>query len=376
MKLLSRYLSNTVLIGSVLVGSVLFAQDAKTSVVMPAPKVDVYIVGAAQDMQIPLEYPARITSVKDVTITARVTGVLQKKYYTEGQSVRKGDLLYKIEPDTYAASVESAKANLQLENAKLDKAQKDWDRANGLFKDKAISDQDKDSAFYAYQTAKASANVAKAALHKVSVDLGYTNVRATISGVTGMKMVDVGDLVKEGSAIVSITQTNPIYAEFSIPDISAIKQKYQLQKGNWSHIQSANLKASLIVDGKPYQTLGKIDFVDSRVDKSTSTLKARAVFDNASLSLLSGTFAKVKIMGIVSKNIMTVPQKAVLQNPLGTTVFVVVNGKVVAKPVKILDTAGQNFVIAGVSPRDVVVVNNFFRIKPGASVIIDKTINK
>ncbi|MDD2357843.1 MAG: efflux RND transporter periplasmic adaptor subunit, partial [Thiovulaceae bacterium] len=77
-----------------------------------------------------------------------------------------------------------------------------------------------------------------------------------------------------------------------------------------------------------------------------------------------------------SKNIMTVPQKAVLQNPLGTTVFVVVNGKVVAKPVKILDTAGQNFVIAGVSPRDVVVVNNFFRIKPGASVIIDKTISK
>ena len=254
MKLLSRYLSNTVLIGSVLVGSVLFAQDAKSTAVMPAPKVDVYIVGAAQDMQIPLEYPARIVSVKDVTITARVTGVLQKKYYTEGQSVRKGDLLYKIEPDTYAASVESAKANLQLENAKLDKAQKDWDRANGLFKDKAISDQDKDSAFYAYQTAKASANVAKAALHKVSVDLGYTNVRATISGVTGMKMVDVGDLVKEGSAIVSITQTNPIYAEFSIPDISAIKQKYQLQKGNWSHIQSANLKASLIVDGKPYQT--------------------------------------------------------------------------------------------------------------------------
>jgi len=376
MKSLSRYLTNTVIVGSVLIGSFLYAQDTKSTVVMPTPKVDVYIVGAAQDMQIPLEYPARITSVKDVTITARVTGVLQKKYYTEGQSVRKGDLLYKIEPDTYEASVESAKANLQLENAKLDKAQKDWNRADGLYKDKAISDQEKDSAFYAYQTAKASANVAKAALHKVSVDLGYTNVRATISGMTGMKMVDVGDLVKEGSPLVTITQTNPIYAEFSIPDISAIKQKYQLQKGNWSHIQSANLKASLIVDGKPYQTLGKIDFVDSRVDKSTSTLKARAVFDNASLSLLSGTFAKVRIMGIVSKNIMTVPQKAVLQNPLGTTVFVVVNGKVVAKPVKILDTAGQNFVIAGVSPRDVVVVNNFFRIKPGASVIIDKTLNK
>ena len=373
MKLLSMYLSNVVIV-STLLCSVGVAAEAPAA--MAPPKVDVYIVGTPQDMQIPLEYPARITSVKDVTITARVTGVLQKKYYTEGKSVHKGDLLYKIEPDTYEASVESAKASLELENAKLDKAQKDWDRADGLYKDKAISDQEKDSAFYAYQTAKASTNVAKAALHKASVDLGYTNVHATISGMTGMKMVNVGDLVKEGTSLVMITQTNPIYVEFSIPNINVIKQKYQLLKGNWSHIQGANLKASLMVDGKPYTTLGKVDFVDSHVDRSTSTLKARAVFDNASLGLLSGNFAKVRIMGIISKNIITIPQKAVLQNPLGTTVFVVVNKKIVAKPVKILDAVDQNFVVEGVSSKDVIVVNNFFRIKPGDSVIIDKTINK
>lgn len=375
MKSFNIRLSKALLIGSVMFTHSLMAQESSPAK-MPTPKVDVFVVGAAQDMQIPLEYPARIASVKDVTITARVTGVLQKKYYTEGQFVHKGDLLYKIEPDTYLASVESAKANLALENAKLDKAQKDWDRASGLYKDKAISDQDKDSAFYAYQTAKASVDVAKAALHKVAVDLGYTNVRSTISGMSGMKMADVGDLVKEGTALVTITQTNPIYAEFSIPNIDLIKKKYQLQKGNWSHLQGANLKASLVVDGKPYTTLGKIDFVDSHVDKATSTLKARAVFKNASLGLLSGNFAKVKLMGIVAKHIIVVPQKAVLQNPLGTSVFVVINKKIVPKPVKIMDTTDQNFVVEGVSPKDVVVVNNFFRIKPGASVIIDKIINK
>lgn len=349
-------------------------QAAPNAAAQGPAKVDVFVVGSSKDISVPLEYPARLSLIKDVTVTARVTGVLQKKYYTEGAMVHKGQLLYTIEPDTYAATVESAKANLALENAKLDKAQKDWQRAQGLYQDKAISEQDKDSAFYAYQTALASANVAKAALHKANVDLGYTSVRATISGVSGMKMVDVGDLVKEGTALVTITQTNPIFAEFSIPDINGLKKKYQLQKAGWSHLSSAKLQASLEVDGKPYGALGKIDFVDSRLDKSTSTLKARAVFENRSGTLLAGSFAKIKLMGIVAKNSLTVPQKAVLQSPLGSIVFTVQNGKVVPKPVKIIDTADQYFVVDGVAPRDVVIVNNFFRVKPGDTVKIDKTV--
>lgn len=362
-----------------LVAGTLFSTQASAAPNMPpkmTPKVDVFIVGASKDMQIPLEYPARLSSIRDVTLTARVTGVLQKKYYTEGKMVKKGELLYKIEPDTYAANVESAKANLALENSKLDKAQKDWQRADGLFKDKAISEQEHDSAFYSYQSAKASVGVAKAALHKVSVDLGYTDVRATISGITGMKMADVGDLVKEGTPLVNITQTNPIYAEFSIPDLNGLKKKYQLARGNWSHLASAKLQASLEIDGKHYATMGRVDFIDSHLDKATSTLKARAVFENPTGALLAGSFVKVKLSGVVSKNIITLPQKAVLQSPLGAMVFTVQNGKAVPKPVKILDTTDQFFSVDGVSPKDVVIVNNFFRVKPGDAIIVDKTINK
>lgn len=375
MKLFSRYLSKTMLIGGMVLGSSLLAQDAKPAA-MPAPKVDVYIVPEATDTPVSLEYPARISSVKNVTITSRVSGVLEEKKYTEGATVHKGDLLYKIEPDIYQAAVNSAQATLDLENAKLQKAKKEWDRADGLYKDKAISEQDKDTAYYAYQTAKASVDVAKAELQRVSVDLGYTEVKATIDGVAGVKLVDVGDYVKEGTALLSITQTNPIYADFSIPDINAIKQKYELANGSWSNMQGAGLKASLTVDGKPYTELGKVDFIDTNVDAATSTLKARAVFDNASAQLIAGQFATIKIIGVVSKQVITVPQKAVLQNPLGTVVFVVVDGKVAVKPVKIVDTADQNFIVKGVNPKDVVVVNNFFRIKPGAPVSIDKTINK
>jgi membrane fusion protein (multidrug efflux system) len=371
MKFLNVTLSNIVLTATLLCSNS-FAEEPKGP--KTPPKVDVYIVAPSKDIEVPLEYPARFVSMRDATITARVTGVLQKKLYIEGQYVRKGDLLYKIEPDTYIASVESAKAALALENAKQQKAQKDWARADALYKDKAISEQEKDSAYYAFQTANASVNVAKAALRKVNVDLGYTNVRATISGVTGMKIADVGELVKEGTPLVSITQTDPIYAEFSIPNINAMKQKYQLSSGSWSNLQKANLKVSLLIDGKPYRNLGKVDFVDSHLDKSTSTLKARAVFQNASSGILAGGFARVKLMGIISKNVITVPQKAVLQSPLGTSVFVVVNKKIVPRPVKILGTADQNFIVEGVSVKDVLVLNNFFHIKPGDAVIVDKIV--
>ena len=374
MRLVSMYVS-AVMLSSVVLGTSLFAQDAKPAQ-RPAPKVDVYVVEEAKDTPVSLEYPARINSVKNVTITARVSGVLEKKYYVEGATVHKDDLLYKIEPDVYKAAYNSAKATLELESAKMQKAKKDWERAEGLYKDKAISEQDKDSAYFAYETAKASVNVAKAELKKVSVDMNYTEVKATINGVAGMKKIDVGDYVKEGDALLSITQTNPIFADFSIPDINSLKRKYKLVNGSWSNIQGAGLKASLIVDGKVYEELGKIDFIDTNVDAATSTLKARAIFDNSMAELIAGQFAKIKIIGVVSKHVISVPQKAVLQNPLGTIVFVVVDGKVGVRPVKILDTAGQNFVVSGVKPKDVVVVNNFFRVKPGAPVVIDKTINK
>jgi membrane fusion protein (multidrug efflux system) len=365
----------TVIISGLLITSSLYGAEApKAGATLP--KVDVYVVPKAKNIPVELEYPARVTSVKNVTIVARVSGILEKKYFTEGATVHKGDLLYKIEPNIYAADVQSAKATLELEKSKFDKAQKDWTRAKGLYEDKAISEQDKDTAYFAYTSAQASVDVAKANLDKAMVSLNYTDVKATINGVTGMKMIDEGDFVKEGTSLTTITQTNPIYAEFSIPDINTIKQKYTLENGNWSNMQAAKLKASLIVDGQKYKEMGNVDFVDAQVDQATSTLKVRAIFKNNATKLLAGQYVKVKLIGIISKNVLSVPQKAVLQNPLGTIVFVVVNGKVSVKPVKILNTVGQNFIVSGVASKDVVVVNNFFRIKPGASVAIDKTINK
>ncbi|QOP41131.1 efflux RND transporter periplasmic adaptor subunit [Sulfurimonas marina] len=340
-----------------------------------APKVDVYVVKKAKEAPVSLEYPSRITSAKDVTITARVSGVLEKQLYTEGSLVSKGTPMYKIEPDIYEAEVASKKADLNVATVQFEKAQKDWERAEGLYSEKAISEQDKDTAYFAYLSAKANVDAAHAELQKVQVNLNYTNVRATISGVTGMRMVDEGDYVTVGTALVKLTQTDPIYAEFSIPEISKLKQKYSLANGSWKELQKAKLQAVLVIDGKEYEENGRIDFIDTRVDNATSTLKARAVFKNKDAKLVAGEFAKLKLIGVVSKNVLFVPQKSVLQNPLGTIVFVVVDGKVAVRPVKIIEASGDKFIVSGVQPKDVVIVNNFFRIKPNTPVSIDKTIN-
>ncbi|MFT7860635.1 MAG: efflux RND transporter periplasmic adaptor subunit [Sulfurimonas sp.] len=330
-----------------------------------APKVDVYIVKEQKEVPLSLKYPARIDSAKEVTITARVSGVLQKQFYKEGEPLKEGSLMYQIEPDIFAADYASKKATLAVEDAKMQKAKKDFERAEGLYKEQAISEQEYDNAHFSYLSAKANAGVAKAELQKAQVNLDYTKVKATISGVTGMRLVDAGDYVTAGTPLVKMLQRDPIYAEFSIPNISKIKKKFQ----------GVKLQAKLLVNGVEYPETGYVDFIDSSIDKSTSTTKARAVFKNPDAKLLSGEFAEIKLIGAVAKNIITVPQKAVLQNPLGTIVFVVVEGKAEVRPVRIIESSGDKFIVSGVKPKDVVVVNNFFRVRPNSPVTIDKTIN-
>jgi membrane fusion protein (multidrug efflux system) len=351
-----------------------FSKD-QTPPINQGPKADVFIVGEPKDMAIDLTYPARIKAAKEVTIMARVSGVLEEKAYTEGAIVHKGDLLYKIEPEIYEAAFKSAQATLHLVNAKRAQTKKEWERAEKLYKTKSISEQAKDSAYFAYEEAKAAVDVATAQLQQASVNLAYTEVKATIDGIIGIKEVDVGDYVPEGTPLVKIIQTNPMLVEFSIPHIQTMRAKYALEgNGNWNDLQNAGLKGSLVVDGAPYQRVGTIDFIDTNIDLSTSTLKARATFDNPNGRLIAGGFATLKLQGVILKNGIAVPQKAVLQNPLGTIVFVLIDGKVAVKPVTIADTSKENFIVTGLAPKDVVIVNNFFRIKPGMSIQIDKTL--
>lgn len=343
----------------------------------PTPSVDVFKISTPKEESLVFEYPAKTLSSQTVLVKARANGLLQKKFFTEGQKVKEGDVLYTIEKESYEAAYNLAKANVASLEVNVQKTQKEWERLKGLYETGASSEQEKDNAFFAHESAKASLSGAKASLQSATINLDRTIIKAPTSGIVGIKQVDVGSLVSDGTALIEITQTDPLHVEFSIPDIDVMKQKYNIKNGKWSNPTDGKLKASLMIGTHPYKEHGVVEYLSSSLDPKTGSLKARASFKNTNNELLPNQFVKVSLLGLTRANVIKVPQKAVLQNPLGTVVFVVEDGKAVTKPVKIGETSENEFVIdSGLKEGDTLIVNNFFRIKNGTPVKVDKVINE
>ncbi len=342
---------------------------------MPTPKADIYIVPNPTVLPITLKYPATVKAYKKVQVVARALGILEKKDFIEGQAVNKGDTLYEIEDDIYKARVEAAKASLEMGSASLNNSTRNWKRIKKLFSQKAVSSEKRDNALSSYEQSLAAVSLAKAQLKQAQIDLGYTKVKAPISGIIGLKQVDVGELVSNTppTMLVEITQKDKVYVEFSAPMSDYKKIKNHI----WSIKDNANIKVQLEVDGKVLKKEGVVDFIDVNTNNQTAIVKMRAVFDNKDSFLMHGQFVRVITNNIIQENIITIPQKAVLQNPLGTIVFIEDHGHVGVRPVVVGNVSGDKFVVAGGPLRsgDRVIINNFFRLKPGGEVLVDKTIN-
>ncbi len=342
-------------------------KDIRTSPFLP--EVDVYRVPPPKDVPINLIYPARVKSIKSVMIVSRVSGFLEKRFFTEGSYVRKGEVLFKIEPDIYKARVEKARADVINALALFKKARGNWLRAKNSFKDHVISVEKRDEAKYAYEMAKANLLAKRALLKEAEISLNYTNVRATISGFTGIKKVDVGAFLDVGTPLVQITQINPIYVEFSIPETDV--NKYGFIKNRARYLRS--LKAKLIIAGTPYPLIGKINFIDTSINKDTDSLKIRAIFPNPNYTLIPYEFVRIKLIGIYKKHLLLIPQRALIQNSYGTMVFVIKDGKAYARIIKIGGSVGNFYIVkAGLKSGDLIALDNFFKLRNAMPVKIDK----
>lgn len=343
---------------------------------MPAPKADVYVVPEAKDLAINLKYPAKIDPLNYATVYSRVLGVLEEQKFNEGDKVEKGQVLFKIEDSLYQAKVDAAQASVKMSQATLENATRSWDRIEKLYKSKAVTTEQRDSSLSAYQNALASLALSKAQLKQAKIDLDYTQVKAPISGITGLKSVDIGNLVTSTPpmALVSITQNDQVYMDFSMP----LSDYVNIKNGMWSMPTDGKIKIDVILNDKPTGASGYVDFINANIDEKTSTVKMRALVDNKDNKLMPGSFVRVVLNGIVQKGVITIPQKALLQNPMGTIVMIEEGGKAAVRPVVPGRESGDKYIVAGgmVKSGDRVIINNFFRVKPGNPVTVDKVINE
>lgn len=348
--------------------------DSQNISEIPPLEVNTYQV-KLNDIPVYMEYPAKIRSMQQVNVVAKVNGTLEKKNFTEGNFVKEGEVLYQIDSTRYEALMQEALADVEMKTATLKQATREWERVKILFEQDSTSQKEKDSALSAYETAQASLKASQANLKKAQIDLGYTKVKAPISGFTSLNKQDLGSYVgstNESMILTTITQTNPIYVEFSLPDIEFLKKRFIMNNDNWNNFSQTKLPVSIILsDGLIYEEKGTLDFIDSFVDNETSTVKARATFENPKNDLISGLFVKIKIDGLIYKNAISIPQTSLLQDTTGAFVYIAKNNQAIRTPVKIENISKDTYIINdGLNEGDIVITNNLTKLKSGSSITL------
>ncbi len=332
--------------------------------------VNVYKISDPTLINFEMLYPGKTKSPSEVKVVARVTGILKKRFFKEGAYVKKGDLLYLIEREPYLAQYEYAKAQVEKAQAELERLEREWKRVSEAFKARLVSESERDKIFSDLQTARARLKEAKANLSLAELNLSYSEVRAEASGFVGKREVDEGNLVTPGTILTTITQTDPLFIEFSIPERDF--ELLGLKQGDFQKLKDKKITIFLS-EGTAYQYKGTIDFVDSKLDE-TSSLKVRAIVPNPKRELLPNNFVRVGISGF-PKRVILLPQKALMQSPKGTFVYVIEEGKAKVRPVKIGLPYREFYVLEeGIRPGELVALDNLMKLKPEMKVKIEKIV--
>jgi membrane fusion protein (multidrug efflux system) len=344
----------------------------KVAVEPPPLEVSVATVAEAK-IPIYLEHVGTTEAVSSVEVRARVRGVLEKVFFKEGADVRKGDLLFLIEQAPYRTALDKAQGDLAGAQATLERLQVDYDRAVELSKQEVASQADLDHARAARNEATASVQALRAAVEQAKLDLGYTEVRAPISGRIGRILVTHGNLVggTDQTVIATIVQLDPIYVYWSPSERERLDVLRLRKEGRYVPREQIEVRA-ILADGSEYPHLGKPDFVDNTVDPALGTVRVRAVFPNPDKVLLPGEFAKLRILIGRDVPALLVPAQAIVEEQGGSSVFVVgADGAVASRAVTAGATSGRSRVIeSGLEAGERVVVDNLGKLRPGMKVSI------
>jgi len=320
-----------------------------------------------------LEFTGNTQAFNSVQLVARVQGYLEKVFFHDGDSVKKGQPLFLIQQDTYLARLEQAEAQVLQQQASLNHAQTELDRFGGLLQQHAAAQTDVDNWRFERDNAKAAVVAAEANRDLAKLDLDYTKVVAPFDGRIDRRLKDPGNLVGAGefTPLAQINQIDPIYVYFTINETDLLRVIKQTSIGP-GEAEKMKIPASLALSGeKGYPHQGYLDFTAISVTPTTGTLLLRARYPNADGTILPGLFARVRLLVVNSEKMaLVVPEAAIGYDQLGSYLLVVDDNNVVERrPVKLGIQADDNRVIEeGLSDQDWVIVTGLLRAIPGNTV--------
>jgi len=331
---------------------------------------------STQQVVLTTELPGRTSAYRIAEIRPQVSGIIQKRLFTEGADVKAGEVLYQIDPAPFQAALDNARGALGRAEANLPAVRLRFERYRDLLADKAVSQQEYDDATAAMKQVEADIQYWKATVESARINLEYTSVTAPISGRIGKSNVTEGALVTahQPMALATIQQLDPIYVDVSQSTTEMLLLQRRLEEGRLKHDGKNQNKVKLILeDGTMYPLEGTSQFRDVTVDPTTGSVVLRAVFPNPKRVLLPGMFVRAVVKEGVNKQAVLIPQQAVSRDPKGNPITLIVDAesKVQQRMITTDRAIGDKWLVSsGLKPGDQVIVEGVQKVRPGASVKI------
>jgi membrane fusion protein (multidrug efflux system) len=326
-----------------------------------------------QDVPIFQEWVAQLNGAVNAEVTPKVQGYLLRQNYQNGYFVKKGQLLFEIDPRQYEAAVDRAKAQVAVAEAKLSEATTNVERDTPLAAQNAIPKKQLDTDLSTQAAMKAEVLAQQANLQNAELNLGWTKVHSPIDGIAGVTAAQIGDLVGTSTKMTTVSQVNPIWAYYNVSEGVYLSFASKVTGIITGKVSRASLKDTPVefiqANDEPYPQKGTIIYVNRQIGTQTGTIQMAAEFPNPEAALRPGGFGRVRIQTGDYKNALLVPQAAVIEVQSEYQLVVVTpENKATFRPVKMGDRVGPNWIVSqGLKPGEKVVVEGILKVQQFAA---------